>query len=262
MTIAAKIIEHSRWPGRPNLVTMQLHYPRFVHAEVMTHRVFSRNASSSRAIPVARMVQDVLDDPATPVEWGSNKPGMQAGPAVENAQDARNTWLDARDAAVKHARRLADLGLHKQVVNRILEPFQHISVIVTATEWDNFFAQRCHPDADPTIRALAETMRDALEGSVPETRAAHLPYLRASERVMGLQTARMVSAARCARVSYLKHDGTEPSVVDDITLAQRLIDSKHMSPFEHQATASGVPSIFIRNFHGWMQFRAEMENRA
>jgi thymidylate synthase ThyX len=107
-----------------------------------------------------------------PVAWGTNKPGMQAGEEVPADVKSRaiSEWLYARDDAVDSARRLADAGLHKQICNRLLEPFGHISVVVTATEWDNFFALRCHPDADPTMRALAEAMRDAI-AELPRTLA-------------------------------------------------------------------------------------------
>jgi len=171
MTITAKVITHSCAAGVPDLITMQCRYPRFIHAEFMTHRVFSRNASSSRAIPIERMIQDVIDDPAMPVAWGSNKPGMQAGVELPHWRVARECWLDARDAAVERAKEMMNLGAHKQIVNRLLEPFGHISVVVTATEWDNFFALRCHPDADPTMRALAEAMWDAITASLPSDAA-------------------------------------------------------------------------------------------
>lgn len=218
MTITAKVIAHSRVDKSvPDLITMQLRYPRFIHAEAKTHRLIriddaeyeflqeislmddenlSRNASSSRAIPVERMIQDVIDDSAMPVRWGANQPGMQdAGdhdalvpcyPLIEgevhyDERDPSSAWCLARDYAVTAARGFAAAGYHKQVVNRLLEPFGHISVVVTATEWENFFALRCHPDADPTMRALAEAMRDAIQASTPDTAHAdwswHLPYI-------------------------------------------------------------------------------------
>lgn len=287
MTITAKIIAHSRVASAPDLITLQLRYPRFIHAELMTHRVFSRNASSSRAIPVERMIQDVTDDPAMPVAWGSNKPGMQAGEECTNPvllQDleawtrgedycstytAQEAWLEARDLAVRVAQGFAEAGYHKQIVNRLLESFGHISVVCTATDWDNFFDLRCHPDADPTMRALAEAMRDAIEASEPKRLYAdewHLPYVGDLElrKVFGGTLSKadlpMISAARCARVSYLRHDGQQPSVKDDLTLAERLLASKHMSPFEHQARVTGDDGTALwGNFTGWDQFRKMIE---
>lgn len=259
MTITAKVIAHSAHEGCPDLITLELKYPRFIHSEFMTHRVFSRNASSSRAIPVKRMIQDVLDDPAMPIEWGSNKPGMQAGSAVDDDVEfqSKHAWIRARDYAVREAEYLASNGLHKQIVNRILEPFQHISVVCTATDWDNFFALRDHPAAQPEIRELARAMRKAIEESKPQgltTNEWHAPYNR-----MGFAdefNELMISAGRCARVSYLNHDGTNPDPFRDIELANLLRKERHASPFEHQAR----PTHGERhaNFNGWKSYRSEL----
>lgn len=260
MTISAKVIEDSISAGCPRLITMELKYPRFIHSEFMTHRVFSRNASSSRAIPIEKMIQSVLDDAAMPVEWGSNKPGMQAGSQINCREEAADRWLLARDEAVHHARRLHGLGLHKQIVNRVLEPFAHITVVVTSTEWDNFFALRRHDDADPTIRALADAMWIAQISSTPRKLTlgdAHLPYLNDSER--NHMYCQRLSAARCARVSYLTHDGTVPSVEEDLALYHRLVGSApmHASPLEHQATPDGQRDNKHHwgNLRGWVQYR-------
>lgn len=250
MSISVKVIAHSSHEGCPDLITIQARYPRFIHSEVMTHRAFSRNASSSRAVPIDRMIQDVLDDPAMPVEWGSNKAGMQAGAEIENIISARAEWLEARYLAVNCAIELSRLGLHKQIVNRVLEPFAHISVVITATDWDNFFALRCHTDADPTMRALAEMIEEEIFWSNPtpvELEQWHLPYNADSPNI---------SAARCARVSYLTHDGKEPDIDKDLKLSATLRSSKHWSPFEHQAT----PTPYQRhaNLNGWMSFRKKL----
>lgn len=265
MAITAKVIADSRSATGDRITTVQVRYPRMVHSEFMTHRVFSRNASSSRAVPIERMIQEVIDDPAMPVAWGSNKPGMQAGDEIDDPERAEETWLAAQYHAVRAAREMAYLGLHKQIANRLLEPFAHISVVVTATEWDNFFDLRCHPDADPTMRALAEAMRDAIEGSEPETSDFHLPYVDEwhSEYESSDETihrAMMVSAARCARVSYLNHDGSNPDIGKDLALANRLLESKHMSPFEHQARVTGDEGTALwGNFTGWDQHRKMIE---
>ena len=283
MTITAKVIAHSRASGAPDLITIEARYPRLIHSELLTHRVFSRNASSSRAIPIEKMIQSVIDDPAMPVAWGSNKPGMQAGDEIEETFWARETWLNARDAAVEHARAMANLGLHKQIVNRVIENFGHITTLITSTEWSNFFDLRCHPDADPTMRALAEAMRDAIEMSVPRVVESgeyayrhHLPYFNdndsgelatrgydAGEKLF-MESAMMISAARCARVSYLNHDGSAPDIDKDLALARRLLDSKHMSPFEHQARLSDPENMdtwLWGNLRGWDQHRKMIEVR-
>jgi thymidylate synthase ThyX len=247
MTIEAKIVAHSSHPGCPDLITVQARYPRFIHSELMTHRAFSRSASSSRAVPIERMIQDVLDDPAIPVEWGSNKAGMQSGAEIEDVEEAEAAWLEARDNAVVYADHLLNLGLHKQIVNRVLEPFAHISVVITATDWQNFFDLRCHPAADPTMRALAEEIRTVIDASTPTPLGIddwHKPYGGTLRQ----------SAARCARVSYLNHDGSNPDPEKDDDLADRLYEEGHMSPFEHQAAP--MPGERHANLNGWTSYRS------
>ena len=133
------------------ITTFELEYNRYIHCELMTHRVFSRNSSSSRAIPIQTMINHVKDTTAMPTHWGKNQSGMQAKTEVEDSvkQTATQIWLQARDDAISHAQRLAANGLHKQIVNRILEPFQMMKVVVTATSFDNWFSLTLHPDAQP-----------------------------------------------------------------------------------------------------------------
>lgn len=299
MTITAQIIADSISPEGIRLTTMQLRYPRFIHAEFMTHRVFSRNASSSRAIPVARMIEDLRRDPAMPVYWGSNKPGMQAGEelTMHTLLGAKCVWIAAMEDAIKHAETLIDAGLHKQIANRILEPWAHINVVVTATDWDNFYDLRRHADAQPEIKVLADAMFEAMEASEPEHQSPgswHLPYItnddhdeankycRARRVTRDLPSYKElvervllpVSVARCARVSYLTHDGRQTTVEEDLALYERLVGSApiHASPAEHQAT----PDVWERfegiahnsgwqeshnhgNFKGWIQYRKLIE---
>jgi thymidylate synthase ThyX len=275
MTATAKVIEDSINTSGPGvrLVTMQLRYPRFVHAEFMTHRVFSRNASSSRAIPVAKMIEQVQSEPAMPVHWGKNQPGMQAREEVGNLDEARLQWRLAARQAADTAERMMELGLHKQVANRILEPFQFISAVVTATEWSNFFELRDHEDADPNIQVLARAMKEAMDASKPVTRYAfdfdaidswHLPYVTAEERQLyQLSVLIKLSVARCARVSYLTHDGVVPEIAKDLELYERLVGAHpiHASPTEHQARAMKHYDAFYKNFRGWRQHRVDVEAR-
>lgn len=268
MSALAKVVADSISPSDKRITTMQLMYPRFIHAEFMTHRVFSRNASSSRAIPVAKMIEQVRTNPAMPIHWGKNQPGMQAneqltGQALENAQDG---WTRAAWLASNIAEEMMTAGCHKQVVNRILEPFQFIHVVVTATEWDNFFELRAHKDAQPEIQALAVAMREAMDASVPARLGYgqwHLPYVRDSEiGVYDIDTLRKISSARCARVSYLTHDGKKPDIDRDIELYERLVGSRpiHASPTEHQAMpAVEADARYSGNFQGWVQHRKLIE---
>lgn len=253
------------------LTTIQLRYPRLVHSELMTHRVFSRNASSSRAIPVAKMIEQVRNDPAAPYVWTTNKPGMQGDVVTDPELIAKydQMWIEAANQAADNAEVLMGEGLHKQVVNRILEPFQWISVIVTATEWANWFELRNHKDADPTIKRLAEVMLAAMEASTPKHLIAgewHLPYVSKEEKsALPIATLVKISAARCARVSYLTHDGEFPDVDKDIALYERLVGSRplHASPIEHQARVINLNNDEIGlngNFSPlWVQHRKLLE---
>lgn len=254
----AQIIEDSATLGGTRLTTMQLRYPRFIHAELMTHRVFSRNASSSRAIPVKRMIEEAEQRWAEPIYWGKNQPGMQAKEELspEDREIARMKWNDARYAAIAVAEQMAMLGMHKQIVNRILEPFIHINVVVTATEWTNWFDLRNHPDAQPEIQELAKNMDLAMRTSTPVMRDLHLPYVSYEERAVWPRYELMnLAAARCARVSYLTHEGKEPEFQADMELAQKLWEPPpHLSPFEHAATPAD-PKLWYGNFKGWRSAR-------
>lgn len=264
MTITAKIIADSISEDGNRLTTMQLLYPRFIHSEFMTHRMFSRNASSSRAIPIPKMIQSVRDNPAMPIHWGKNQPGMQAREEVDNITmyRAKVAWLGAMDNSCRVAEELGNIGVHKQLANRLLEPFQHIHVVVTATEWDNFFALRNHPAAQPEFQDLAAKMQQCYELSLPWSISYgdwHLPYTNWSD---GSIPQRIIkSVASCARVSYTNHEGKESTSLEDSGLYLRLTtaDPPHMSPVEHQAMA--VPGDkFYANFRGWRQHRWELEH--
>lgn len=274
MTISVKIIEDSISEKNVRLTTLQLMYPRFIHSEFLTHRVFSRNASSSRAIPVAKMIEQVRTNPGMPIHWGTNQSGMQAKSELlpEMLERAKAEWLRAAESAVEHAQTLMELGLHKQVANRVLEPFQHIHVIVTATEWVNFFELRTHTDAQPEFQELALQMKAAMASSIPKLvkdNEWHLPYVTDSDKNyvqamhMDSGVLHKLSAARCARVSYLTHDGQAPDINKDLALYDRLITMKpaHASPIEHQATPNNSKeyAYLQGNFTGWVQFRKLVE---
>jgi thymidylate synthase ThyX len=303
MSFDAKVLADSRSPSGHRLTTLEATFPRFVLAEFNTHRVFSRNSASSRAIPIAKQLRRVLEDPYVPIEFGSNQPGMQAGPALtgEKRDAAEGEWLCARDDAVRRVLRLvADpeavgldddlqaalgrveeaireraqppewLNVHKQVANRLLEPFMWHTVIVTATEWDNFWNLRCHPDAQPEIRLIAERMRAATAASEPAELGWdewHLPLVRPEDReqVASIEDLIKISAGRCARVSYLTHAGKR-DLSADIELHDRLLESGHMSPLEHPAQPLGAADLeeseWSGNFRGWRSYRREIAGEA
>lgn len=251
------------------LTTFELTYPRFVHAEVLTHKMFARNASSSRAIPAATVRRRVMEDPAMPVYWGQNQKGMQASTEVDDIVAAREWWLEGMRLMTEHHKRGEELGIHKQLVNRIIEPWAHITVILTATEFENFFHLRCHPDAQPELQKIAYMMREQYRAAKPTVLAPgrwHLPLVSAEDRAEALEKMGTlkdaetmlcaVSTGRCARVSYLTHDGKR-DMLADIELHDRLMTSGHWSPFESVAKALGPEGRNFRsgNLTGWEQYR-------
>ena len=264
VAFSARVLLDSRSSAGARLTTMEVRYPRFIHSEMMTHRVFSRNAASSRAIPIKKMIAAVRDEPAMPIYWGRNQSGMSAreavAPGVEAA--ARMEWSAALDDALRHAEALAGstIDLHKQLVNRLLEPFAWITVIITATDWANFFTQRCHEDAQPEIKHIADMMLAEYRASEPQRVAAdawHLPLIQDDERSLPEELQRGLSVARCARVSYLTHDGRRDRE-RDWELYERLLGggaNGHWSPFEHVATPASGAEVRSANFVGWEQFR-------
>lgn len=238
-------------------------FPNFIANGVVVHN--SRNAASSRAIPVARRIQAVVDDPFVPEQFGKNQKGMQSGEALAGGEslEAERLWRSAMEGALVHARYLSEIGVHKQLANRLLEPFSWVTQVITATDWNNFFALRCHKDAQPEFQKIARMMRAARDASRPvefEPDWWHLPFVRPEELAevcAGGDPARerykLVSAGRCARVSYLTHDGRR-DCLEDIRLANELIHHKpaHSSPLEHQAFP--CPGRH-GNLNGWKSFR-------
>lgn len=269
----AKVIEDSISPDGVRLTTIEGKFRRFVLAEANTHRVISKNSASSRAIPFEKQVAKIREDLAYPEVWATEQKGMQGGPPLDETYEemARLVWEDAADEAIAYAKRLRDLfhvddeinggepvKVHKSIVNRLLEPFMWHTVVFTATAWENFFSQRCHEDAQPEIRVFAEMAQQAMDESKPKRLVEgewHLPYIdsedyEAARHLVGLGESMYpilakVSAARCARVSYLTHDGRR-DIREDLDLYAKLTDRQkdaikahspiHWSPLEHVAT--------------------------
>ena len=262
----AEIIADSINLTGDRLTTFVLTYHRMIHSEFMTHRMLSKNSSSSRAIPVEKMIKLVESQEVFPLHWGKNQKGMSAQTEVteDEMKAASQVWQQARLDAIGHARRLVEIGIHKQVINRLLEPFSTITVICSGTEYQNFFEQRCHPDAQPEIQVLARKMKIAYESSQPKQLAVgewHLPLIKQDDidEISDANKLIKVAVGRCARVSYLNHDGIR-SLGDDVQLHDRLLTSKpaHLSPFEH--VASVLPNSEKRaNFTGFQSYRFEVE---
>ncbi len=259
MPFQVKVLADSINVADCRLITFLMTYPRFIHAEFMTHRMFSRNAASSRAIPVAKQIETVETDPVIPIHWGANQRGMQADQQLpdELIPSCLQEWIEARNAAVKYARGLNNLNVHKQIVNRILEPFSWITVIASTTSFEHFHRLRVHPAAEPHFQKLAGMMADAYDHSVPRRLTPgqwHLPLTGyEGDNEYGVEDLAKISVGRCARVSYLTHEGKRDPQAD-IDLCQTLAGNGHWSPFEHPAVACNHRKD-CGNFQGWVQAR-------
>lgn len=301
MGYAAKVIADSMSPDGYRITSFEVTFPRIVLAEFNTHRVFSRNSASSRAIPVEKMLARVKEDPFIPVYWGKNQKGMQADEELSDEAKGRaeNIWRRALKGIIENVYDLLEEGVHKQITNRLLEPWMFHTAIVTSTEWLNFFNLRRDKDAQPEIRKAAEMMWQAMEASEPDDIQYgewHLPLVKnvdyhqlLDESYSELDIAR-ISCGRCARVSFLTHDGKRDPRADIALATERLAPSGHMSPLEHSARpmfedeldlfcqdayrvvnedgqlrlkrSDRLPTHFLGNVQGWVQMRKLMPNEA
>lgn len=247
--ISAKIIADSINWNNERLTTFELEYPRLIHAEILTHRVFSRNAQSSRAVPVGKTLEANRLH-IKPVVWGKNKAGMSSTEELDGFKKvlANIVWNTAVKSSFGASWLLSKIGLHKQWSNRLTEWCSSIKVIITATEWDNFLWLRTDETAaQPEIVELARKIKECLETSVPVVLKKgewHLPYISVVDGKyytqdmnyqLSLEDAKRVSVSACAQVSYRKLD---TSVEAANRIYGRLLNEgkPHLSPFEHQAT--------------------------
>jgi hypothetical protein len=256
--IDARIICDSINEKGNRLTTFVVVFPRFILAEVNTHRMLSRNSSSSRAIPVRKMLSSVVFEPAAPMYWGKNQKGMSAYVEMTGLRLllAKLVWRLSSLNQAFYAWLLYMLGLHKQSTNRLIEPFIHSTVIISATNWDNFFALRTKRDAQPEFRELAIRMLKEYSISTPKRvndGEYHLPFVGSGEGHLPDDTKIKVSVARCARVSYLNHEGSI-DYSKDVDLHDRLLREGHFSPFEHVAVACS-DSVQSGNMIGFKQYR-------
>lgn len=250
MTVYAKVIADSKHPQTgTRMTTFEVSFHRFILAELNTHRSVAKNGQSSRAIPIATSIENIIADTAIPVSWGRNKRGMIAEEMLNDYQAwiAESIWIEARDAAIEHAKRLAELGVHKQLANRLLEPFMYQKGVLTATSYDNLFWLRSHFAAQPEFKVLSDAMLDAYKNSTPkELRIGdwHTPYFNdgfwTPESGVPLNDALMISASCSAQVSYRKLDDSlekAESVFNMLGLYDESDETrKHSSPVEHIGT--------------------------
>lgn len=300
--IEAKIIKDSINPYDVRLTTWILKYPRWIHGEIMTHRHFSRNASSSRAIPISKIIKNVDENPAKPEFWGANQAGMQASKELTNDEfvyydtllfelhdefvlldensnikktkigkldAAKLAWEKASKCSIFHAQQLEKIGVHKQITNRVLEPFSHITVLLSGTDFENFFALRAHEAAQPEFQLLAYKMLDLYNNSTPDNVDIgewHIPFSDKMPEGITLEQKLKIAVARCARLSYMTFDG-EINPEKDYELYDKLASSGHYSAFEHCAKVidlnneNDTQMNTFSNFRfTWIQYRKMLDN--
>lgn len=248
------------------IITAQLTFPRCILAEFNTHKSIARNAASSRAIPISKMMKDVQERPFVPIHWGKNQKGMQAYEELDSNSITKcaSIWLDARDRALEYVEQLTKVGLHKQIANRLLEPWMWVTVIATGnmSAWSNFLNLRAHEAAEPHMQRIAYLFKDEIITSQTNTLIPgqwHLPLIGfPGDEDLNTEDKIKVSTGRVGRVSYLTHDGIrDPSA--DIELHDRLINSGHFSPTEHVAMASTQIDKGGNLGPGWCQYRKTLK---
>lgn len=272
----AKVILDSISPDGIRLTTMQVRFWRPMLPELNTHRAISKNAGSSRARPSKAIIEQVAKDPWGPIHWGKNQSGMQALDEMDeiDLDLARAFWIGAAKGTASSAKLMSMRGAHKQIVNRLLEPFTYVDVLLTATDWANFFALRLHEDAQPEMQDLARAIKGAMDASEPtllQPGEWHLPYVTDEEKSMlPLDVQKKLSVSRCAKISYTAFDGTVEPIEKELDRYSRLIESQpmHASPCEHQATPDRWPEYGESweyphqhgNLRGWRQLRKLLPN--
>lgn len=237
-------------------------FPKWLLAELNTHRMLSRNAASSRAIPLKKLIENIYQDPVIPY-WTRKKGGMGGIDDLteEKKQYMTDSWQAAMEHAIVTATELHAAGAAKQEVNRLLEPWMRVPVIVSGTSWDNFFHLRCDEAAQPDFRFFAIAMRDKYLANSPDTLNIgqwHIPFKgRVHSNRLTEQEYLQISTARCARVSYTTHDG-DIDHDKDFRLHDSLVEMGHFSPLEHSARALSPDerdNPVAANYRGWGQYR-------
>jgi thymidylate synthase ThyX len=288
----AEVVADSISPDGVRLVSILTSYPRFIHAEMLRHRVFSHSVASSRAIPTEKLIEQIRKDPFVPETFNKRVTGMGVGDLLDDQKSCQVLWKDSAVNAVWYAEKLMKKGVDKSRVNRLLEPYLYVTDLITATEWSNFFALRDHPDAQPEFQKIARMMREAMDGSKPQELEYgwwHLPLVTGDELIQlydfcldygarqncdsvndEVERWKYISAGRCARVSYDKQNEYEDHE-RSVARARSLVESGHYSPFEHIARPMGFNEIeeddgrdphesFCGNLRGWIQMRKELPN--
>lgn len=261
----AQILKDSVAPNGVRLTTIEVEYPHAVHKDIMTHRAFSRNFQSFRAMPPEDVIAKIEEDPFIPETFNSRVKGMHQGDELDkNTQEVlRLDWMTQIDSAIDIARNWLSHDVAKQQINFLLQDFTWIKGIITATEWDNFWGLRADvidPNAQPRpeVKIIAQLMKKAYTNSEPQELQNgewHRPLVfPEDEAVLDERALNLLSAGRCARVSYDKHSLSEP-IASSLSRAEILMKNGHWSPVEHIATPGHEADKFSGNFRGWVQLR-------
>lgn len=232
------------------LTTFRLTYPRIILAELNTHRVYSKNTSSSRAIPVKDNIERIRNDPFIPDQWVKNARGMFSLDYIDNnLEEIMRLWLEANYIMGDIGKNLAEYELHKQYANRLLEPFMYVDTILTGTDFNNFFYLRTAEDAQPEIQELANCMYEVYSESTPDLLYYgewHVPYIDTirendsltysiNDQIIDIDTAIKIAISCCGQVSYRKLNTTIEKALE--IYAKFMNNSRlHASPLEHVAT--------------------------
>lgn len=284
---SAKVIADSISVCSNRLTSIEGRLPKFILAQLNTHKSLSKNASSSRAIPIKQCIREASskETRAIPSKFGKAHPGMLATEWFEGdeLELAQLRWEIAANRACNTAQSMLDEGMDKQATNRVLDSYIHSNVLITGTDdaWLNFFGLRLK-DADPTMEEFALKCLNAYNASVPDLltkKQWHLPYVDLTgvdvEHPAIMADVIKISISRCARVSYKSFVDQKPSTLaEDLTRFELLLNSRHLSPFEHIATpdesvvfnftTGRLESPLMHrwgNFVGWHQYRQMIQGQ-
>lgn len=258
---AAKLLLHSYVEQtKSHAFTFEIVFPRIILAEFNTHRKFSKNTASSRAIPIKKMINYVKTNTFIPEYWGANQSGMVAEQQISESKAswAKIVWNTSCWTMCKAAETLSFLGVHKQITNRLLEPFMYVRMVFTTSDLGNFINLRCDEAAQPEIRELANCIIQATCDNKNFQKLKpgewHIPYIAEDEDDLPLTDKLTLSVARCASTSYKTVEGNSIDLERANKILDKLVGSPmHASPFEHQLLADELIDIDVRE-HGKRKF--------
>lgn len=253
------------------ITTLLCEYPRYIHSEIMTHRQLSRNSGSSRATPFNIYCERIIKDPAFFAELGINRSGMNADSVLnkENAEAFKHEYMQLMHHTVDTAMSWsAKYNLHKQIINRVLEPYVRTSTVITATEWDNFLYTRAiAKGVEPVMHLLANCIKQAVDYANENAKdgVAHLPFVTDNEfNTCSLKDCVKHAVSRSARCTILSNVTKKLSTIEEDEKLYNWLssaDPMHASPFEHIAFATKSYEPYYNLRGGWMSQRFVLDTQ-